>query len=79
MLGRLKTDKSLQIGGVGTSVQSDSILNAVNKNYGFKLVLSPEGYGHPTMLRFTLKMFQFSLFLQVLMAIIILQVIAPKN
>jgi aminopeptidase YwaD len=45
MLGRLKTDKSLQIGGVGTSLQSDSILNAINKNYGFKLVLSPEGYG----------------------------------
>ncbi|MDD3687763.1 MAG: M20/M25/M40 family metallo-hydrolase [Bacteroidales bacterium] len=45
MLGRLKTDKSLQIGGVGTSIQSDSILNAINKNYGFKLVLSPEGYG----------------------------------
>lgn len=45
MLGRLKTDKSLQIGGVGTSLQSDSILNAINRNYGFKLVLSPEGYG----------------------------------
>jgi aminopeptidase YwaD len=45
MLGRIKTDKSLQIGGVGTSLQSDSILNAINKNHGFKLVLSPEGYG----------------------------------
>lgn len=45
MVGRTKSDKSLQIGGVGTSIQSDSILNAINKNYGFKLVLSTEGYG----------------------------------
>ncbi|MDY6800172.1 MAG: M20/M25/M40 family metallo-hydrolase [Bacteroidota bacterium] len=45
MVGRLKEDHSLQVGGVGTSVEADSLLNVLNKNYNFKLGLSQEGYG----------------------------------
>lgn len=45
MVGRLKEDKTLLIGGVGTSLQSDSLLNVINGNYNFKLILSSEGYG----------------------------------
>jgi len=45
MVGRLKNDRSLQIGGVGTSVEADSIIKSINKEYRFKLGLSPEGYG----------------------------------
>ncbi len=45
MIGRLKPDNSLQIGGVGSSAEADSLLNLINKNFDFMLVLSPEGYG----------------------------------
>ena len=45
MVGRMKEDKSLQVGGVGTSVEGDSLLTALNKNYNFKLGFSQEGYG----------------------------------
>ena len=45
MVGRLKEDQSLQVGGIGTSVEADSLLNVLNKNYNFKLGLSQEGYG----------------------------------
>lgn len=46
MVGRLNdTTLALTIGGSGTALQSDSILNEVNKKYSFNLRLSPEGYG----------------------------------
>jgi aminopeptidase YwaD len=45
MIGRLKSDKSLQIGGTGTSVEADSLLKLINSDFDFRLVLSPEGYG----------------------------------
>ncbi|HOM36955.1 MAG TPA: M20/M25/M40 family metallo-hydrolase [Bacteroidales bacterium] len=45
MVGRLKPEKVLSIGGTGTFTTADSILNVVNKNFNFKLVLSPEGSG----------------------------------
>lgn len=45
MIGRLREDNSLQISGVGSSVEADSLLNLINKEYNFKLVFSQEGYG----------------------------------
>ncbi len=45
MLGRMKVDRSLQISGVGTSVEGESILNDLNSGYNFKLGFSQEGYG----------------------------------
>ncbi len=45
MIGRLREDNSLQIGGVGSSIEADSLVNLINKDFNFKLVLSQEGYG----------------------------------
>lgn len=45
MLGRMKDDKSLQIGGVGTSIEGETLLDSINSNYNFKLGFSQEGYG----------------------------------
>ncbi|MFP4025291.1 MAG: M20/M25/M40 family metallo-hydrolase [Thiohalospira sp.] len=45
MVGRLRQDRSLQIGGTGTSLEADSILHLLNTKYNFKLGLSEEGYG----------------------------------
>ena len=45
MIGRLRADNSLQVGGVGTSLEADSILRQLNASYDFTLGLSPEGYG----------------------------------
>lgn len=45
MVGRLKPDNSLQIGGTGTSVEADSLLRLINADLGFKIVFNPEGYG----------------------------------
>lgn len=45
MLGRMKDDRSLQIGGVGTSIEGKSLLDSLNSNYNFKLGFSQEGYG----------------------------------
>lgn len=45
MLGRMKKDSSLQIGGVGTSLEGEKILTDLNLNYHFKLGFSQEGYG----------------------------------
>jgi len=44
MVGRMKTDRSLQISGVGTSLEGESILNELNKKYNFKLDYSYKGY-----------------------------------
>ncbi len=45
MVGRLRDDRSLQIGGIGTSAEGDSIVQRLNSTYNFKLGLSQEGYG----------------------------------
>ena len=45
MIGRMKSDKTLQIGGVGTSVQSDSLINVLPSTDSLLLVKSTEGYG----------------------------------
>ncbi len=45
MIGRMKPDSSLQIGGVGTSARLSEILNKLNENYHFKLQLTNAGYG----------------------------------
>lgn len=45
MIGRLKENHSLQINGVGTSLEATGIVNEFNSDSAFRLTLSPEGYG----------------------------------
>lgn len=45
MIGRLKENRSLQINGVGTSLEATGIVNEFNTDSAFRLTLSPEGYG----------------------------------
>jgi hypothetical protein len=44
MVGRL-VDNKLQVGGVGTFAQADSIISEVNKSYNFSLSKTKDGYG----------------------------------
>ena len=45
MIGRLRNENSLQIGGTGTAKESENLLKQLNSKANFKLGLSPEGYG----------------------------------
>ncbi len=45
MLGRMKKDSGLQVGGVGTFNDSKEIITSINDNYGLKLSYSEAGYG----------------------------------
>lgn len=45
MIGRLNEDKVLIIGGSGTSIESEDIINKAASSYSLDLRLSPEGYG----------------------------------
>ena len=45
MVGRLTSDRQLQIGGIGTSPGFESLLDSLNRDYGFSLKFSNEGYG----------------------------------
>lgn len=45
MVGRLRDDRSLQIGGTGTSAEAEALLREINKDSIFRLVMSPEGIG----------------------------------
>ena len=45
MVGRLREDRSLQVHGTGTSLESNRILNTFNRDSAFVYALSPEGYG----------------------------------
>ncbi len=45
MLGRMSPDSSLQIGGVGTSKESKSLVESINTSYNLNLKLSEAGYG----------------------------------
>ncbi|MFA6334679.1 MAG: M28 family peptidase [Bacteroidales bacterium] len=44
MVGRLVENK-LQVGGVGTFLQADSIIRKVNKDHNFSLTITKDGYG----------------------------------
>jgi hypothetical protein len=45
MVGRLRDDRSLQIGGTGTSAEAEALLRELNRDSVFRLVMSPEGIG----------------------------------
>ena len=45
MLGRLNDERQLEIGGIGTSPLFRSLLDSLNREYGFSLKYSAEGYG----------------------------------
>jgi len=45
MIGRLTVERNLQIGGVGTSVEGKSILEAHSEGTPFSLAMLEEGYG----------------------------------
>jgi len=63
MVGRMKKDNSLQIGGIGTTIINDSIVNMLNSNYNFQLGLSKEGYGpsdHSSFYSINIPVFFFS-------------------
>ena len=46
MIGRMKTEgPKLSIGGTGTSIETDSLINLVDKDLPFGISKSPEGYG----------------------------------
>lgn len=45
MIGRLNSERQLQVGGVGTSPNFESLIDSLNREYGFSLKFSSEGYG----------------------------------
>ncbi|MDA3779392.1 MAG: M20/M25/M40 family metallo-hydrolase, partial [Bacteroidales bacterium] len=45
MVGRLRTDSALQIGGIGTSKRAKEIIQSTNNTNRFNLALSSEGHG----------------------------------
>ncbi len=45
MIGRMDESKTLQIGGVGTSLEGDAIINNLADNYDFNIVTFSEGFG----------------------------------
>ncbi|HQK36612.1 MAG TPA: M28 family peptidase [Bacteroidales bacterium] len=45
MVGRLRDDHSLQIGGTGTSAESETLIREINRDSVFRLMMSPEGIG----------------------------------
>jgi hypothetical protein len=45
MIGRLNSERQLQVGGVGTSPIFESLIDSLNREYGFSLKFSSEGYG----------------------------------
>jgi hypothetical protein len=45
MIGRLRDENSLQVGGVGTSLQAEEILKKINRDFQFTLGMTKEGYG----------------------------------
>jgi aminopeptidase YwaD len=55
MVGRMRPDSTLQVGGIGTAKEFNAIIDSVNKNFGFKLKLSMAGYGPSDHASFYLK------------------------
>lgn len=45
MIGRLKDDNSLMIGGTGTSSETEDLLNSLNTDSTFVINMQPEGFG----------------------------------
>ena len=45
MVGRMRKDSTLQIGGIGTAKEFKSLVDSLNQDYGFLLNLSQAGYG----------------------------------
>ncbi|HRW63482.1 MAG TPA: M20/M25/M40 family metallo-hydrolase [Bacteroidales bacterium] len=45
MVGRMRSERNLQIGGIGTSAEGKALIESINQKYKLKLGLSPEGYG----------------------------------
>jgi len=45
MVGRMRSERNLQIGGIGTSAEGKALIESINQEYKLKLGLSPEGYG----------------------------------
>ncbi|MGC9471841.1 MAG: M28 family peptidase [Bacteroidales bacterium] len=45
MIGRLNKKQNLQIGGIGSSVEADSLIGLLRENRSFDLALSAAGYG----------------------------------
>lgn len=45
MVGRLREDNSLQIGGTGSAAETEDLLKKNNEEYHFKLAFSSAGYG----------------------------------
>jgi aminopeptidase YwaD len=45
MIGRLKEDRQIQIGGMGTSPIFRALIDTINMNYNFNLKYSEAGYG----------------------------------
>jgi len=45
MIGRMSPDSILQIGGIGTSAEADSVVEEINKDFHLSLKLSEAGYG----------------------------------
>ena len=45
MIGRLKEENLVQVGGTGSSAEADSLLAIINTAEAFGLSFSPEGYG----------------------------------
>ncbi|UCG28571.1 MAG: M20/M25/M40 family metallo-hydrolase [Bacteroidales bacterium] len=45
MVGRLTSDRNLQIGGIGTSAEGRDILEKYSGGFPFQLAMSEEGYG----------------------------------
>ena len=63
MIGRLRDENSLQVGGTGSSQETDSLLKAHNETYNFKLGFSKEGYGpsdHSSFYSYDIPVFFFS-------------------
>jgi len=45
MIGRLKDDHSIMIGGTGTSLEGEALLNSLNSDSVFKISMQAEGFG----------------------------------
>ena len=45
MVGRMKETNELMVGGTGTSVEGEDLLNALVEGTGIKLAMSPNGFG----------------------------------
>lgn len=63
MVGRLTSERNLQIGGVGTSIEGRAILTAYSEGTPFELAMSEEGYGpsdHASFYNVDIPVFFFS-------------------